>query len=235
MRYSHIYCDCGNLEGAAMTTILAARDDRGRFQPGHSGNPAGKKPGTLNHATQLKRLLEGEEYDRVARKAIEAACEGHMPSVRFLMERLVPRPRGRAIALDLPPGATRAERLTALVDQMCAGEISAEEAKAMIAVIDEADRAARQPARREAAAGAAPVTREPAPAETDAAVPSVLQTACIPDLAKPPGLRARLLQSTCISARPDVTALDPLALKAAAVVAVARARAATPSARRAAA
>src|SRR5438045_3529744 len=114
----------------------SARDARGRFQPGQSGNPAGKQPGTLNHATRLKLLLPDEAYDRVARQLIDAATGGHLPSIRFLMERLVPKPRGREIDLDLPAGASRAERLTVLVDQMCAGQISADEAKAMIAVLD---------------------------------------------------------------------------------------------------
>src|SRR3954470_5789612 len=100
------------------TDTAAARDGRGRFQPGHSGNPAGKKPGTLNHATRLKRLLSDEAYDTVAGRMIDAATEGHIPSVRFLMERMVPKPRGRAIALELPAGASRTERLTAVVDLM---------------------------------------------------------------------------------------------------------------------
>jgi hypothetical protein len=47
---------------ATVSSIAAARDARGRFQPGCSGNPAGKKPGTLNRATILKRVMaEGDE------------------------------------------------------------------------------------------------------------------------------------------------------------------------------
>jgi hypothetical protein len=131
----------------------ASRNARGRFQPGQSGNPAGKKPGTLNHATRLKLLLADEAYDVVAHRLIDAARDGHLPSVRFLMERLVPKPRGRAIALDLPPGASPRQRATALVDLMCAGEISAEEAKAMIAVTGMVAREAE-----------APVAAQPTPA-----------------------------------------------------------------------
>ncbi|MEJ0067742.1 MAG: DUF5681 domain-containing protein [Pseudomonadota bacterium] len=32
---------------------LAGRDAHGRFAPGRSGNPRGKKPGTVNRATAL--------------------------------------------------------------------------------------------------------------------------------------------------------------------------------------
>jgi hypothetical protein len=179
----------------------AARDARGRFQPGMSGNPAGKKPGTLNHATRLKAMLADDAYDAVARQLIDAARDGHKPSVRFLMERLVPKPRGRAIALDLPPGASRSQRLAALVDQMCAGEISADEAKAMIAVLGAVDREAERPA-----ADLHPTCNEPAGAH--AAPP--------PTASATSGLRARLLHSTCISSGaggrpplPVMPGLDP--------------------------
>jgi hypothetical protein len=185
----------------ATLTTATGRDARGRFRRGQSGNPAGKKPGTLNHATRLTLLLADDAYDRVARQLIDAATGGHLPSVRFLMERLVPKPRGRAIALDLPPGATRVERLTALVDQMCAGEISADEAKAMIAVLDRVDRAVD-----EAAADLDPACNELAhrPAEPPARS----------------GLRASLLQTTCISTSPAVMpGLDPGILTGAAAAA----------------
>ncbi|MEJ0071585.1 MAG: DUF5681 domain-containing protein [Pseudomonadota bacterium] len=44
----------------------AVRDGRGRFVPGSSGNPAGKKPGTRNHATVLKELLRDGEAEAAA-------------------------------------------------------------------------------------------------------------------------------------------------------------------------
>jgi hypothetical protein len=200
----------------APDTAPAGRDARGRFQPGQSGNPAGKKPGTLNHATRLKLLLADEAYDVVAGRLIAAATDGHMPSVKFLMERLVPKPRWRAIALDLPPGASRRERLTALVDQMCAGEISPDEAKAMIAVIDVAAREAdlHSAWKPEPAAAPQAPTPEAAPAGREAGGgvdgDAALHFACISRSAPPVGLRARLLQSTCISSSPSVMpGLDP--------------------------
>jgi hypothetical protein len=129
------------------------RDTRGRFRPGRSGNPAGKKPGTLNHATRLKRLLDGDDFDVVARQLIALAREGHGPSVRFLMERLVPKGRGRTVALDLPGDATRAARGAAIVTAMCAGELSPDEAKTMLAVMASADAIPHQAAAGTAAAG----------------------------------------------------------------------------------
>ena len=45
----------------------ATRDAGGRFMPGCSGNPAGKKPGTQNWATRLKRALKDGDDDAIAR------------------------------------------------------------------------------------------------------------------------------------------------------------------------
>jgi hypothetical protein len=181
-----------------------ARDTRGRFQPGQSGNPAGKKPGTLNHATRLKLLLADERYDAMARRLIDAATDGHLPSIRFLMERLVPKPRGRATALDLPAGSSRAQRVSAIVDLMCAGEISAEEARAMIRVLDDARGATdlHLSSNSEQATAAEAATRKPAPAGRgaggDPAGDASLHFACISRSTEPSGLRARLLSSTAM-------------------------------------
>ena len=48
------------MDGTASPPV--ARDATGRFQPGVSGNPAGKRPGTRNRRTLLAEALrEGEE------------------------------------------------------------------------------------------------------------------------------------------------------------------------------
>src|SRR4051795_9409481 len=83
-------------------THPTTRDARGRFQPGTSGNPAGKKPGTLNHATRLKRSLEDEagDFEAAARGIAARARKGEFAAARFLVDRLDPKPRGRPIELD---------------------------------------------------------------------------------------------------------------------------------------
>src|SRR6266403_2089779 len=83
------------------------RDGGGRFVPGQSGNPAGKLPGTRNRATLLKAALDSEEGPAMARIIIDKALAGDVVTARFCLDRLEPRPRGRAIAIDLPEGARR--------------------------------------------------------------------------------------------------------------------------------
>src|SRR5450432_1320983 len=83
-------------------TEPASRDANGRFIPGQSGNPAGKKPGTRNRATVLRAALAEGEDIATARIVIDKALAGDAVAARFIVDRLTPRPRGRAITLDLP-------------------------------------------------------------------------------------------------------------------------------------
>src|ERR1700687_2480380 len=105
-----------------METVMAEvsgrdslRDERGRFVPGQSGNPAGKVPGTRNRATLLRAALDSEEGPALARIVSDKALSGDVVTARFCLDRLEPRPRGRAIAIDLPEGA-RASDVVAAFD-----------------------------------------------------------------------------------------------------------------------
>src|SRR4051812_26945890 len=131
-----------------MTDIntAAARDGRGRFQPGASGNPAGKKPGTLNHATRLRRSLEDAagDFDAAARGIAARARKGEFAAARFLVEKLDPKPRGRPIELDMPDDARGAERFAIVTRAMCAGEITPDEAMVIVRVLEAEDKASER-------------------------------------------------------------------------------------------
>src|SRR5229473_1583339 len=127
---------------AVMTQGLeqaSARDERGRFVPGQSGNPAGKVPGTRNRATLLHAALDSEDGPAMARVIIDKAVAGDVVTARFCLDRLEPRPRSRAIAIDLPEG-TRAGDLVAAydatVEAMMGGEITPDEAVQVTRVLD---------------------------------------------------------------------------------------------------
>src|SRR5258708_24603170 len=87
----------------------AMRDANGRFAPGISGNPAGKKPGTRNRATVLRKALAEGEDIAAARIVIDKALAGDVVAARFVVDPLTPRPRRRAIPLDLPVGKKAAD------------------------------------------------------------------------------------------------------------------------------
>jgi len=109
-----------------------ARDANGRFVPGSSGNPAGKRPGTRNRATILAAALAEGEAETVARVVIDRALAGDAAAARFVMDRLSPRPRGRAIKLPLPEGESAGGEVVAMFNSalraMAAGDITPDEA-----------------------------------------------------------------------------------------------------------
>lgn len=87
---------------------------RGRpFEKGVSGNPAGRPPGSRNRGTEIAQALLDGEAEALARKCIELALDGDRISLKFCLERLVPR-RPRAVALDLPVIASTADLAPAI-------------------------------------------------------------------------------------------------------------------------
>jgi len=136
------------MDGSAHGTL---RDANGRFIPGQSGNPAGKKPGTRNRATVLREALDEGEDIAAARIVIDKALAGDAVAARFVVGRLMPRPRGREIEIDLPDVASAGDIVTAYdatVQAMAAGEITPDEALTVTRVLDGRLRAIKA-ARRE--------------------------------------------------------------------------------------
>jgi len=122
---------------------VAERDGRGRFQPGQSGNPMGRPPGSLNRATVLRGCLRDGEHETAARVVIDQACGGDAVAARLLLDRLEPRPRGRPLPLELSPDAPLEDGYRALFRAFAAGDISPDEALAGARFLDRlADRAA---------------------------------------------------------------------------------------------
>ncbi len=140
------------------------RDANGRFLPGQSGNPTGKKPGTRNHATLLREALNEGEDRTAARIVIDKALAGNLVAARFVVDRLMPRPRSRAIELDLPDGAGAGDIVTAYdatVQAMATGDITPEEALTVTRVLDGRLRALK--AAREEVRDAARAKESPSP------------------------------------------------------------------------
>jgi hypothetical protein len=83
---------------------------RGRpFEPGVSGNPNGRPKGSRNkEGLAVEALLESEAKD-IARNLIESALAGDIASVRFCLDRILPRRRDRPVEFDLPDITTAAD------------------------------------------------------------------------------------------------------------------------------
>jgi hypothetical protein len=75
-----------------------------------------------------EQLADGEDT-RLVRALIDGALGGDRVALRFLVERLLPKPRGREIELSLTDDAMTHEQIfDAALQKMAAGEVTPEEA-----------------------------------------------------------------------------------------------------------
>ncbi|STX37711.1 DUF5681 domain-containing protein [Legionella feeleii] len=71
-----------------------------KFKKGQSGNPGGKKPGTINKRTQLGKLLEPYAEDLVI-KAVELALAGDVHAIKICLDRLIPKATNLPVQFEM--------------------------------------------------------------------------------------------------------------------------------------
>ncbi len=108
------------------------------FQPGKSGNPAGRPKGARNKTTiAIEALLEGEA-EELTRKAIEMAKGGDGPALRMCLDRLAPPRKDSPVCFDLPPIKTVADAVDASSSVLAAvagGEVTPDEGSRIMALL----------------------------------------------------------------------------------------------------
>jgi Family of unknown function (DUF5681) len=152
-----------------------------RFQPGQSGNPAGRPPGSLNKKTLAVEAELQEEAAEVAKNLIARAKNGDLAAIRMCLDRFAPIGRNRPVAIELPVIKTPEDAelaLTVVTDELAAGELTISEATALVTLIDRMLRVAErmwkfQRARCKAAAADKEATEAEAEAPQDAEKPAV--------------------------------------------------------------
>src|ERR1043166_7583154 len=80
-----------------------------KFQPGQSGNPAGRPPGSLNKKTLAAQAAFEDRAEEVVASVVEHAKNGKAAAMRLCMERWVPTGRNRPLAIDRPVIKTAAD------------------------------------------------------------------------------------------------------------------------------
>jgi vacuolar-type H+-ATPase subunit D/Vma8 len=110
---------------------VATTNQSGRWKPGQSGNPHGRRPGT-SQTQKLRQAIEAHIPSIVAR-LVEKAKEGDVSAARLLLERTVPslRPVEAPQPIEVPDGAP-AEQARAIVALAAAGEVSVEQGSRLI-------------------------------------------------------------------------------------------------------
>ena len=102
-----------------------ARDAKGRWKPGRSGNPAGPKPGASCRALLMAR--EWTESVGLPR-LMEAAEGGDMDAIKLLVQLGMPRTKAVSIPTALPGGPD------GVLAALEAGTIAPDEAKVVMDV-----------------------------------------------------------------------------------------------------
>jgi ribosomal protein L29 len=105
----------------------------GKFQPGLSGNPAGRRPGTVNRLHAMLR----DAADKVLPLVVEKAIAGDADSQRFILDRALPRvkPMSQAEPISLPAGKLH-EQIQALLRQVADGALSATVASELAGMVE---------------------------------------------------------------------------------------------------
>jgi len=111
-----------------------------RFQPGHSGNPAGRPRGSRNRRTIIVEKLLDDSAGDLTSVAISRATAGDPAALRACMDRVAPRPRHRLLDFPLPELVTLADTpgaINAIAQGLAHGELHLEEAAALMRTVRE--------------------------------------------------------------------------------------------------
>jgi hypothetical protein len=109
------------------------------FKPGQSGNPNGKKKGTLHKATLAAlELLEGD-LSAITQVCIDKAKAGDLLAAKLILDKLLPNRRERSVNLKLPKvkGAQDLPKaFEAVVQTVAVGDLTPGEGQALTAMLE---------------------------------------------------------------------------------------------------
>ena len=109
------------------------------FQPGQSGNPAGRAVGSRNKKTLAAEAALFDHAKELVENLVGRAKRGELAAMRLCMERILPVGRGRPMPIELPPIRSTEDALAAadvIMDALKEGAISAREAVDLLRVVE---------------------------------------------------------------------------------------------------
>jgi hypothetical protein len=108
------------------------------FQPGQSGNPAGRPRGSRNRRTIIVEKLLDDSAGELTTAAITCATGGDTAALRACMDRIAPRLRHRPLDFEMPPLVTLADTpvaINAIAQGLAQGELDRDEAVALMRAV----------------------------------------------------------------------------------------------------
>jgi hypothetical protein len=109
-----------------------------RFQPGQSGNPAGRPPGSRNKRTIIVDSLWDDSAGALTTAAIQCATSGDPAALRACMDRIAPRMRYRPLDFAMPDLVTLADTpgaINTIAQGLAQGELDRDEAAALLRAV----------------------------------------------------------------------------------------------------
>lgn len=113
---------------------MSEQNRTGRWQPGTSGNPAGRPRGS-GEVAKLRAAI-AEHVPEILEQMVEAAKAGDVQAARLLLERVLPPVKAveAAQAVDIP-GETMSEQGRAILTAVAAGELAPSQGATLISAL----------------------------------------------------------------------------------------------------
>ena len=110
-----------------------------RYQPGQSGNPTGRPPGSLNKKTLAFEAAYEDKAEQAVQDIMERAKGGDPAAMRLCMERAVPTGRNRRLAFALPRIKTPEDAEAAIdvvMDALAEGVLTLAEVSELLRLVE---------------------------------------------------------------------------------------------------
>ena len=106
----------------------------GRWKPGESGNPSGRKPGS-GEVAKLRALI-GNAVPEIVNRLVTQAKEGDAGAARLLLERVLPalKPVDESVVMTMPDGSLT-EQGRAVVTAMAQGALTPTQGAVLLGAI----------------------------------------------------------------------------------------------------